>query len=176
MIKSRTSIKRVLSRAKLFFPSIFLFFAFSLVSSVYAGWKSGEIQEKVIEPVKQSAVNFKQSLEKLGEASSSLPPTASLRPSPKGESNPRGGQPASKGQSAPSVTQPTQQQDQDEWFRQVQEANQQLSEESKRKLEEFKAESERNLEEFKQEGKQGLEEWRKEQEEAQAKFREEHGF
>lgn len=195
-MKPQTSINSVLTRAATVFPLIFALLTATAATAVYAGLKSGEIQEKIVEPIQAAKQNAIDAINKIMEdtPASTLQPVSTDESSVTSESKstviinndtPSGN---SKRYNEPVVIQwvyPTlvpgksyeeTQKEMDEWWAKVQAENQQRSAQSQQQLEQFRQQSQLDMEKFKEQGNSGMEDFRKKMEQQQKDFLLQHGI
>lgn len=171
---------KILFRARIIFSVLVIVILLFFTTTVIAGVSTGELQKKIIEPVKNFGQGFKEFLVGVSKseerqivnprltATSSATIKVEVNNSlPKVKTNNGGNSsvkyqyptyppiPTYSGKSAEQL-----QQESDAWWQKVQEENRQKSLDSQRQLEEFKAQSQKDMEQFRLEGQQGLEEFR----------------
>lgn len=199
MVKEPTPTKTIVFRVRLFFITILVLLLVAASGSLYLGIKNRELEENIIKPFQQSAKTTGQQEEvSLQETitPSAIPtqiqPTihqsgSSIDSELRIEINSKNGQqfPPTIYYRGPKEFYPTIKynynnnydynnlwQDRDEWWEKVKEQNQQMSDESRKRLEEFKRQSEEKLKQFELEGQQGFEDFQEQMEKEQEEFEE----
>ena len=172
-------------RSQIIFGLLLVLFLSFSVSGVYAGVKTGRLEEAIVKPLK----NFIEEILKQDYAKPQTEEHPSFNATSSSnvniENNSRQNS-SNRSYSIPSTpyAYPTIQyksyeeikKEQDEWWVGVQEQNKKLSEESRKSLEEFRADSQRKLESFKKEGQQGFEQFQQESERKMEEFKQKYGL
>ena len=171
---------KILFRARLVFGALIILVLLFFATTVIAGVNTGELQKKIIKPVKNLGQGFKEVMISLSKSEEKKPTVSQLTATSSAIINVEvnnsavrsfgsGGNtysvkyqyptyppvPTYSGKSAEQLKQ-----EQDAWFAKVQEENRQKSLDSQRQLEQFKADSQKSMEQFKLEGQQGLEDFK----------------
>lgn len=162
-----TSIKIVISRARVAFLALLTLFLVFSTTAIYAGWTSGEIQQRIIQPIQKS-------IERFGEQ---LADEIDKKPSPSFVASPSGDlfaefektkpEPSKTSQAGSSTKQPNAprilpsqppafssvdydaaRKQQEQWWQQVQQNQQKFAEESKKRMEEFDRQAQQNMTDF----------------------------
>ena len=192
-LKPQTKIKKATKRAGIFLSLLFMLFLASTYSAVYAGIASGELEKKVFKPIKYGFNQAKKSL------SQSLKKEILSKPSPTPKNSNQiqikiRNQIKVKTGSSSSITRQQEKihwvppqwpspydyeqakKAQEEWWKNIQEKNRQLSEKNKKILEEFKLQTDQRLEKFKLEGEQGMVDFKERMAKEQEEFLKEKGI
>lgn len=178
---------RIRFRSEIIFIILIIGFLSFFISGVYAGVKSGRLNEAIVEPLKNFVVELQTEEEYAKPFIEEYPSfNATSSSSVNVEINSQEGiyqTPSDRIYSTP-YTYPTIKyksyeeikKEQDDWWAKVQEQNRRLSEESKRSLEQFRLDSQRKLENFKKEGQQGLDQFQQESEQRLQEFKQKYGI
>ena len=179
------------SRSKIIFGLVSVCFLGFSVSGAYAGIKTGKFNSVFIEPLKKftASMETKQDFSNINtENTPYLNGSSSVNVDVKINSNGQGTQydssnssmvyPTSVPTSIQSFSKTLEQiqQEQADWWAKVQARQQQLSEQSIKDLEQFKADSEKKMQEFEQQGQQGIEDFQKENEQKMQEFKDKYGI
>lgn len=174
-------------RAQIIFGLLLILFLSFSVSGVYAGVKTGRFEKVLVEPVASFIESLGSQADNLStgreeyssfNASSSSEVNIDINSQDSDNRIPSDRQyntpyayPSIKYKSYEEIKK-----EQDEWWAQVQEQNKQLSEQSRRDIEQFRIDSQIKLNEFKKEGQQGLEQFQKESQQKMEEFKQKYGI
>lgn len=185
MKKRLLPIRKVIKRARVFFVLILGLYFLTAGGFVYAGLKSGEIQKRIIEPLRENLEEVRTIWKELSKPMPTIAPRPTPTPAVRIYIDDKGGYrqgvylsptPIKNQYQYPLESYEEMKRKQDEWWNNVKEEHRKLSEEWAKELEEFKKKSEADLERAKKEGEEGLEAFREEQLKKQEEFKKEHGF
>lgn len=182
MPRKTTVIAHVLRRARVVFTLTSLLVVLSSSSWAYWGWKTGQLQQTLLNPIKRRVTDIFDSLAQSMDEKPASPSArwrmyvstdASSNTSVTVKQTING---TTTTYSAPSSSAQEQRSAIDVWWENVKAENARRAEESRRNLEEFRKQSEEKMQSFQQEAKQGLEDFRKESEARREEFLQNNGF
>lgn len=191
--KKQTDIKNVKKRAAILLSFLVIISLISLLATGYVGAQTGELDKKLLEPIKKRAIELVQFIYE-SQKEQPLPENPPVNIETESKVNVKininsnissgsGGINSKQGTRInwvypsypPSASYEQTREFLDEWWQKVQAENKTLSEQSQASLENFRTQSLQNLENFKLEGQQGMEQFRQQMEIDQQQFLQKYG-